>query len=77
MLSPLDRSSLVSSYIDQVLDQMNTKDLLRIVADQLEENLSSYSDAELLSEVGDYYPELLEELPSYPMVEPLPSPPSA
>jgi len=77
MLSPLDRSSLVSSYIDQVLDQMSTKDLLRIVADQLEENLSSYSDAELLSEVGDYYPELLEELPSYPMVEALPSSPSA
>jgi hypothetical protein len=77
MLSPLDRSSLVSSYIDQVLDQMSTKDLLRIVADQLEESLSSYSDAELLTEVGDYYPELLEELPSYPMVEALPSSPSA
>jgi hypothetical protein len=32
-----------------------------VVWEQLEENLSSYSDEELLSEVEDYYPELLEE----------------
>jgi hypothetical protein len=40
---------------------MSTKDLLRIVGDQLEENLSSYSDEELISEVEEYYPELIAQ----------------
>ena len=56
-----NRSLLISSYVDQVLDQMSLKDLLRIVGDQLEENLSSYSDEELLSEISDHYPELIKD----------------
>ncbi len=56
-----DRNTLISDYVDRVLDNMSTKDLMRIVGDQLEENLSSYSDDELLSEVREYYPELLGE----------------
>lgn len=56
-----NRSLLISSYVDRVLDQMSLKDLLRIVGDQLEENLSSYSDEELLSEVSDHYPELIKD----------------
>mgnify|MGYP003351567504 FL=1 len=39
---------------------MSTKDLMRIVGDQLEENFASYSDEELIGEVEEYYPELLE-----------------
>ena len=54
------RNELVEAYVDRVLDNMSTKDLIRIVADQLEENLSSYSDAELIAEIDEYYPELLE-----------------
>jgi hypothetical protein len=56
-----DRNSLISDYVDRILDNMSTKDLMRIVGDQLEENLSSYSDDELRNEVEEYYPELLEE----------------
>lgn len=56
-----DRESLISDYVDRILDNMSTKDLMRIVGDQLEENLSSYSDEELRTEVEEYYPELLEE----------------
>jgi hypothetical protein len=56
-----DRESLIADYIDRVLDNMSTKDLMRIVGDQLQENLSLYSDDELLTEVSEYYPELLEE----------------
>lgn len=57
----IKRQQLVNAYIDQVLDNMSTKDLMRIVGDQLEENFSSYSDEELISEIRDYCPELLEE----------------
>lgn len=57
----IDRDTLISEYVDRILDNMSTKDLMRIVGDQLEENLSSYTDDELISEVSDHYPELLED----------------
>lgn len=55
-----NRDQLVQDYVDRILDNMSTKDLMRIVGDQLEENLSSYSDEELITEIEEYYPELLE-----------------
>ena len=60
-MSEINRNQLVRDYIDRILDNMSTKDLMRIVGDQLEENLESYSDEELITEVKEYYPELLEE----------------
>ncbi len=59
-MNAVERDTLIQSYIDRVIDNMNTKDLVRIVWEQLEENLSLYSDEELKSEIEDYYPELLE-----------------
>ena len=56
-----ERETLISDYVDRVLDNMSTKDLMRIVGDQLEENLSSYTDEELITEVTEYYPELLDD----------------
>ena len=61
MTNTFDREALVEAYIDRLLDNMSTKDLLQIVGDQMEENLISYTDEELISEVSDYYPDLLEE----------------
>ena len=61
MSNTFDRQALVEAYIDRLLDNMSTKDLLRIVGDQMEENLTSYTDEELISEVESYYPDLLEE----------------
>ena len=61
MSNTFDREALVEAYIDRLLDNMSTKDLLRIVGEQMEENLTSYTDEELISEVSDYYPDLLEE----------------
>lgn len=54
-----NRQQLIEEYVDRILDNMSTKDLMRIVGDQLEENLSTYSDDELITEVTEYYPELL------------------
>jgi hypothetical protein len=56
-----NRQQLIDDYIDQVLDNMSTKDLVLIVAGQLEENLAEYSDEELINEITEYYPELLED----------------
>jgi len=57
----MDRQELLDAYIDRILDNMSTKDLLRIVGDQIEDNLSSYTDEELISEVQEYYPDLIAE----------------
>jgi hypothetical protein len=57
----MNREELTQAYIDRVIDNMNTKDLVRIVWEQLEENLGFYSDEELITEVEEYYPELLED----------------
>jgi len=56
----MDRQELLEAYVDRLLENMSTKDLMRIVGDQIEENLSGYSDEELIAEVEEYYPELLE-----------------
>jgi len=56
----MNRTELLESYVDRILDNMSTKDLMRLVGDQIEENLSGYSDEELIAEVKEYYPELLD-----------------
>ena len=61
MSDTFDRQQLIEAYIDRLLDNMSTKDLLRIVGDQMEENLTSYTDEELISEVQEYYPDLIED----------------
>jgi hypothetical protein len=57
----MNRTKLIEAYVDRVLDNMSTKDLMRIVGDQLEGNLYHYTDEELISEIGEHYPELLED----------------
>jgi len=57
----MNRTELLEAYIDRILDNMSTKDLMRIVGDQLEESFSILSDEELIAEVEEYYPELLED----------------
>jgi hypothetical protein len=55
------RHELISDYVDRIIENMSTKDLCRIVGDQLEENLESYTMSELLTEVAENYPEILED----------------
>ena len=57
----MNRNELQESYIHQLIDGMDWKTMYQFVYDTLDESLSKYSEAELISEVEDYYPELLEE----------------
>lgn len=56
----IDRDSLIDAYAQQILDNMDIKTMERMVYDTLVENLNSYSDEELVTEVEEYNPELLE-----------------
>ena len=55
-----NRDSLISDYAQQVMDSMDMKTMECFVYDTLKDNLSSYSDEELIKEVKEYNPELLE-----------------
>ncbi len=57
----IDRDSLIDSYAQQILDNMDMKTMEQMVYDTLVENLNSYSDEELITEVEEHYPELLED----------------
>ena len=57
----IDRDKLQDLYIETIIDGMDHKDLWAFVYDSLNQNLESYSVNELITEVEEYYPELLAE----------------
>ena len=57
----MNRTELQESYIQQLIEGMDYKTMERLVYDSLNDNLSAYGEAELITEIEEYYPELLEE----------------
>ena len=57
----MNREQLQDAYINNVIDGMDMDDCLALLFDFLDKDLDSYSDEELIAEVTEYYPELLEE----------------
>lgn len=57
----MNREELIANYAQQILDGMDMKTMECFVYDTLVENLSSYSDEQLIEEVTQYNPELLGE----------------
>ena len=55
----IDRDELQDAYINEIIDSMDIKDLMRIVYDNIEQNLEQYTIDELIEEVEDTYPHLL------------------
>ena len=53
------RDELQDAYINEIIDNMDIKDLCRIVYDNLEQNFEQYTVDELIEEVEEYYPHLL------------------
>ena len=57
----IDRDSLQEAYVTSILDGMDWKTMEQFVYDSLNNNLDDHTVEELITEVKDYYPELLEE----------------
>ena len=57
----MNRSELQNNMIQQILDDMDIKTMMAILYDNMSESYDKYSDAELMEEVKEYYPDLLEE----------------
>ena len=57
----IDRDALQDNMINQILDDMDIKTMMAILYDNMSESYDKYSDSELMEEVKEYYPHLLEE----------------
>ena len=57
----IDRDQLQDAMINQILDDMDIKTMMAILYDNMSNNYDSYTVDELIAEVEEYYPHLLEE----------------
>ena len=57
----IDRDQLQDNLINQILDDMDIKTMMAILYDNMSESYNKYSDSELMEEVKEYYPHILEE----------------
>ena len=56
----IDRDELQDAMINQILDDMDIKTMMAILYDNMSESYDKYSADELIAEVEEYYPDLLE-----------------
>ena len=57
----IDRDQLQQNLIDRIVDDMDLKTLMQLVAEQLDNNYDDYTVDQLIAEVEEYYPDLLEQ----------------
>jgi hypothetical protein len=56
----VDRDELQASLIHQLIDDMDTKTMMSMLYDYIDESYDKYNVDELIEEVQEYYPHLLE-----------------
>ena len=56
----VNRDELQDAMIQQILDDMDIKTMMAILYDNMSESYDKYSVDELIAEVEEYYPHLLE-----------------
>ena len=56
----IDRDALQDNMINQILDDMDIKTMMAILYDNMSESYDKYSVDELIEEVQEYYPHLME-----------------
>ena len=57
----IDRDQLQKAYIDSILECMDIDALEQLAKDYLNDNYDEYTVDQLITEVEEYYPDLLEE----------------
>ena len=59
-LTDMNKAELIDAYAQQVLENMDMKTLEMYAYDMLVQCFNDYTEEELITEVEEYYPELLE-----------------
>jgi hypothetical protein len=54
------RDKVQEEYISRIVDGMDIKELVQYALDTLDEQMNELTDEQLLSDVKEYYPDLLE-----------------
>ena len=57
----IDRDELQATYINRVLDDMDIKDMMAILYDYMDVEFDKYSVDELIEQVEEYYPDLIDQ----------------
>jgi|TARA_B100001741_G_scaffold143520_1_gene118485 hypothetical protein len=57
----MNRSELQQQLIDEMIDGMDYKTMWQILDSYMMESYDKYTDEELIEEVKEYYPHILEE----------------
>ena len=56
----VNRDILQSNLINSIIDGMDFKTMWSVLYDYMDKSYDEYSEEELITEVKEYYPELLE-----------------
>ena len=57
----MNRSELQQELVNNMIDGMDFKTMWQVLYDFMDQSYDKYTDEELIEEVKEYYPELLEE----------------
>jgi len=57
----MNRSELQDQLIQQIIDDMDIKTMAAMLYDVMDESYDKYSETELITEVKEYYPHLIED----------------
>ena len=57
----MNRSELQDNMIQQILEDMDIKTMMASLYDNMSESYDKYSEKELIEEVKEYYPHILED----------------
>ena len=60
-LTDMNRSELQQQLVNEMIDGMDHKTMWRILDSYMMESYDKYTDEELMEEVKEYYPHILEE----------------
>ena len=60
-LTDMNRSELQQQLVNEMIDGMDHKTMWQILDSYMMESYDKYTDEELMEEVKEYYPHILEE----------------
>jgi len=60
-MNNVDRAVLQDQLIEKIIEGMDFKTMWSVLYDYMNDSYDKYSENELIAEVEEYYPELLEE----------------
>ena len=57
----MNREDLINEYVERITEQLDTDTLVAYAIFKMREDMHTYTDEQLRTEIMDYYPDLLEE----------------